>query len=95
MGRTVSIDADRLRDGASTLAAGAQDPQGIVLDRSAFGSGAAGAAFEEFMQYWSSGRSALSGSTDALVGVLRSAADAYTRRDVEDAQRFSGGARAF
>ncbi|GAB3576562.1 hypothetical protein GCM10027406_09490 [Leifsonia lichenia] len=95
MGKTVSIDADRLREGASTLAAGAKDPQSIVLDRSAFGSASAGAAFDEFSQYWSSGRSVLSSGTDALAGVLRSAADAYARRDVEDARQFSGGARAF
>ena len=95
MGKTVSIDADRLREGASILSAYAQDPRSIVLDRSEFGCAVAGVAFDEFSQYWSAGRSALSRSTTALVTVLQSAADASTRRDAEDARQFSAGARAF
>lgn len=95
MNKTVLIDADRLREGASILSAHVRDTQSIVLDRSEFGSAQAGVAFDEFSQYWSAGRSALSRSTTALVTVLQTAAEASTRRDAEDARQFSAGARAF
>lgn len=95
MGKKVSVDVRRLREGASALAAGGGDPRGPVIQVGDLGSSRADGAFEEFERYWSAGRSAVVHSTDALVGVLRSAADVYTRRDAESARQFTAGTRAF
>lgn len=95
MGKKVSVDVGRLREGASALSGDGGDPRDPVIEVGDLGSSRADAAFEEFERYWSAGRSAVTHSTDALVGVLRSAADVYTRRDAESAQQFAAVARAY
>lgn len=94
MGTSVSVDAARLRQGASALAADVGEKRGPALSAGDLGSSRADAAFEGFERYWGAGRSALSQSGETLAGVLRSAAEAYTRRDADDARGFGVGSRA-
>lgn len=91
----VTIDATRLRAGATALSGTEQDPRGRRFGPGDLGAAQSDAAFEEFTQYWTTGRSAVTQSSDALATVLRSAAEAYTRRDADDARRFGSGVHAF
>jgi hypothetical protein len=91
----VTIDPTRLRAGATALSATEQDPRGRRFGPGDLGAVQSDAAFEEFAAYWTTGRSAVTQSSDALVTVLRSAADAYTSRDAVDTRQFAGGVHAF
>ena len=95
MSTKVSVDTDRLRAGASTLSAKVAEVRDARFDAGDLGSSRADAAFVEFERYWAQGRSALAQSEDALVEVLTSAAEGYTKRDTESARALSGGFRAF
>lgn len=95
MSKKVSVDVDRLRSGAASLAGVGAEPTVVVLKVGDAGSPRADAVYVQFEEYWSSGRSALVDSAEALTTVLRSAADAYVRRDSESAAAFGSGSRAF
>lgn len=95
MGKKVSVDTDRLRDGARKLSTGAHPPQVPAFTAGDFGSARADAGFVEFDRYWSTGRSALTQNTDALVTVLRSVASTAAERDADSARGFRAGAHAF
>lgn len=95
MGTTVAVDTDHLRRSAQALAEandGLRDP---VIHPHRLGSTLSAEALERFDGYWHSGRSALTGSIDALEHVLRATADVYVQRDDENAKAFAGAARAF
>lgn len=95
MGTEVSVDTRRLRAGAAALSKAGTDIRAARFDAGDLGSPRTDAAFESFERYWTSGRSALARSEDALVRVLNSAAEGYGHRDAENAREFSGGLRAF
>ncbi|MGO4594244.1 hypothetical protein AB4Z18_10530 [Leifsonia sp. 2TAF2] len=95
MSKKVAVDVDRLRTGAASLADAGAVPAASVLQLGDAGSPRADAVHTQFEMYWSSGRSAVVDSVDALTAVLRSAADAYVSRDSESAAAFGSGSRAF
>ena len=95
MSTKVSVDTERLRAAASALAETGAKVRDASFDAGDLGSSRMDWAFTGFERYWSAGRSALAQSEDALVTVLRSAADGATRRDAESAQSFGGSLRAF
>lgn len=95
MGKKVAVDTGRLEEGARRLSAGAHPSQVPSFTAGDFGSSRADAGFVEFDRYWSSGRSALTQNTDALVTVLRSVASTAAERDAGSARGFRAGAHAF
>lgn len=95
MGTTVGADTAHLRASAQTLAEANHDRRGPLIDPDGVGSQRSASALERFDGYWHPGRLALMDSVDALAHVLRSAANAFERRDAEDAKTFGGAARAF
>lgn len=95
MSMKVSVDTERLRAAASALGVTSGKVRDARFDAGDLGSSQMDWAFAGFERYWSAGRSALAQSEEALVTVLRSAADGYTRRDAESAQTFGGSLRAF
>ncbi|SEH67361.1 MULTISPECIES: hypothetical protein [unclassified Leifsonia] len=95
MARSVEVDVERLRTAAASLSKSGGAPGLEVIQVGDLGSPRSDAMYERFRDYWSPGWRAFADSTEALGTVLTAAADAYTRRDVEDAKGFSGVPRAF
>ncbi|MGH1522793.1 hypothetical protein ACRAWC_01340 [Leifsonia sp. L25] len=95
VGGTVGADTEHLRTSAQTLAEAIQGRHWPDVDPDGVGSPRSMDALERFDGYWHPGRMALTGSVEALQHVLRSTADAYDRRDHDDAKTFGGAARAF
>lgn len=58
------------------------------------GSRVSAAAFERFERYWSTPRSLVTDSAEALSTALLSLADGYEQRDAADAGMFEDGIRA-
>lgn len=94
MGTTVAVDTGHLRASARTIAEAKDDRRGAVIDAHDLGSWHSTSALERFEEYWHHGRSALATSLDAFEHILRSSADAYERRDADNAKSFRGAARA-
>jgi hypothetical protein len=85
MSRVVKVEPGRLRAGAELLSQACERRPQADVDAGELGSSIARNAFERFGEYWSSPRTLLGDSTDAMTRALRAAADAYERRDAEDA----------
>lgn len=91
MARKVTADTDQLRDSAAALKNANVERADAGVDAAGLGSRVAVSAFEEFHHYWMPARSALTGSVDALAGVLRSTAEVQEQRDAKSADDFFWG----
>ncbi|MEY9953745.1 hypothetical protein [Leifsonia sp. EB34] len=90
----VAVETERLREAAGTLSRAAERRHPSRVAGPELGSRVSAAAFERFERYWSTPRSLLTSSAEALSNGLLSLADGYERRDAEDAGMFEGGVRA-
>ena len=88
MARSFGVDVGALRAGAKTLKAARMGRRPSAAGSAGFGSPVARAAVDRYESYWVRGQSGVDDLTVALAGVLAQAADAYQRRDSEDADRF-------
>ena len=86
MARTVSVDAGRLRAGAKALKGAATGRRPSADESDGFGSSVARGAVSRFEGYWVRGQSTVDELVAGLGGALSRAADAYERRDAEDAE---------
>ncbi|WP_295117715.1 hypothetical protein [uncultured Leifsonia sp.] len=86
MARTVSVDAGRLRAGTKTLEGAATGRRPSADESDGFGSSVARGAVSRFERYWVRGQSTIDELVAGLAGALAQAADAYERRDAEDAE---------
>lgn len=85
MSRVVEVDPGQLRAGADLLAQACERRPQTEVEAGELGSVTARAAFERFEEYWSSPRTLLADSLDAMTRALRAGAEAYERRDAGDA----------
>jgi hypothetical protein len=82
------VDADRLLEGSKALKRTSAGPRPSADEAEGFGSPVARGAVARFEGYWVPGQSAVDGLVAGLAGALQQVADAYERRDAEDASRF-------
>ncbi|WP_431246595.1 hypothetical protein [Leifsonia xyli] len=98
MSGTLRVDADRLREGAKALKRTCAGGRPSADEADGFGSPVARGAVHRFEGYWVAGQSAVDELMAGLAGALAQVADAYQRRDAQDAHRFDhagGGFVAF
>ena len=90
----VAVETERLREGAGELGRAAERRHPSMGAGADLGSCVSAAAFERFEGYWSTPRSLLSDSAEALSTALLSLADGYEQRDAADVGMFEDGVRA-
>ena len=90
----VAVETERLREGAASLSQAAERKPPSMVAGAALGSRVSAAAFEHFERYWSTPRSLLTDSAEALSNALHALADGYEQRDAADAGMFGDGVRA-
>jgi hypothetical protein len=90
----VAVETERLREGAEVLSRAAERRHPSMVAGAELGSRVSVAAFERFERYWSTPRSLLTDSVEALSAALVSLADGYEQRDAADAGMFEDGVRA-
>ena len=90
MRAVVGVETAQLRAGHSALMGARSSCLISRVDGRGLGGSEAVGAFDRFAGYWVPGHEALMGSLTVLAGSLDVAADAYERRDAQDAGRFFG-----